>query len=444
MAGLKVLIKGEFNEDILLAKLYPGIDAAACEQSRASEEFKKQYAEYKEKFTLACQALGKAVAENGHTVMVGVPNWQRLKDDKSETAAKYVIPGVNQAIARNWPNSRNRRNPVIFFVPQDPEPVDTTDVLDSIGEFRGLANVEIHERFMGSNKFSGIMIMDVVKADEVILLGGDKGTEAIGYAAYSMGKPVIPLTAFGGAAAIIAQNLVIPTYTQQSIRHEDIRSVMSHWETLSDKPDKSAQELDQGSGQQEKKPFTKEDATARNENNANRLVGLLSHLSRSFSEKEKRPQRILWVEMAFLFACIWLWIYFFLNGGDPPNANKFFMPTSMFMVMLLASLLGTGLRTLLSYQSEGTLRLTWTSLLIEYVISLVLALGLVLIYFIGGISFNDQVIGITTGNDRYHQIALSMSILGLAAGFIVPVNELRKRLENTITSDNQDDLSASR
>lgn len=107
---------------------------------------------------------------------------------------------------------------------------------------------------------------------------------------------------------------------------------------------------------------------------------------------------------------------------------------AFFLLLFFSALLGAGLRTLVAYQRGEAARLTLQGVLLDLVICLIVAFGLSLFYLIGGISFTGTVVVLdSTTSSSFATISISMSLLGLAAGFLVPLTQLRERLERSIS-----------
>ncbi len=92
-------------------------------------------------------------------------------------------------------------------------------------------------------------------------------------------------------------------------------------------------------------------------------------------------------------------------------------------------MVGTGFRTLNSRKTETFLP-TLKSLGVDASISLLIAFGLGILYLVGGISYTSKVVDLNNNDSQFASIALTMSLLGLAAGALIPSQELLRRLEN--------------
>ena len=105
---------------------------------------------------------------------------------------------------------------------------------------------------------------------------------------------------------------------------------------------------------------------------------------------------------------------------------------AFFALLFASALMGTGLRTLVAYQENKIAAMTALGQGIDVSISLLLAFGLTLLYLIGSISFTGKVVVLTGGDDAFANVAISMSLLGLAAGYLVPLRVFAERLTSTV------------
>ena len=120
---------------------------------------------------------------------------------------------------------------------------------------------------------------------------------------------------------------------------------------------------------------------------------------------------------------ILLWLTVYLQA-----ARNMIDPTIAFFGMLfISSLAGFSLHTLIAQRDE-TIVLTSQSILTDGMLALLLAFILALLYLLGGISFTGKVVTLTTGDNTFQNIALSMSTLGLVAGVLLPVSDVLERL----------------
>lgn len=381
---MKILVKGAF------------------EPLQEDNNNKVQYQANFKQFIGLCKALGIALATRGHTIMVGVPEWNNLREGR--VVANYVLEG-----ASTIPRDGDEKTKVIFYAPKENEPPDTTpNVKDTLAEFLKLPNLAIEDRFLGKGSWSAAMIPDVQEADAVILIGGGEGTATIGYAAYSIEKPVIAITSFGGAAQSISEDVLFDEYTRYAkskvISERDLRLLSATWSEL--------------------------DTSSENRENAHKIVQLTEKLIRTYIQSNSRARTILWLSIGFVITLALAWVAFYLGRIEVSQDVNFFL------LLFVASILGTGLRTLVSYQDNRIAQLTYVQIGIDIAIAFVIALGLAMVYLIGGISFTGKVVVLDSQqSDAFASIAISMSLLGLAAGYLVPLAQLEERLQKIITPE---------
>lgn len=367
----------------------------------ASDEQKHSYEQKQQQFIAACKALGAALAGRGHTIMLGVPQWEKLREGRTVTT--YVIEGANLI-----PQKDNKRHNIIFYGPMEPEPRDTTDkVLDTLQEIKNLPNIALIDKFLGKGDWSAAMIPDVSAADALIMIGGGEGTASIGYAAYSMMKPVVAITAFNGAAESMCKEQLFTEYErfvkQDDISPSELRMLNANWSSKDDSPENAI--IAQG------------------------IVSLTEKLIKVYGQSNSRSSHILLLTVLGLLIFLPLWVVIFLQLPIGLTRNVAF-----FLLLFISAVLGTGLRTLTSYQENRIVQLHYLGLGIDITIALLVAFGLALIYLIGGISFTGKVVVLQSQSEEtFASIALTMSLLGLTAGYLVPLDRIRQQLEKMIT-----------
>ncbi len=363
-------------------------------------------------FQAACRALGAAMVRRGHEIVVGVPDWPMLR--KRETVATFVVEGANSVTPEN-----GKTHVVNFYGPIEHEPRDRTPrVTDSLRELRALPNITIDQIPLGSGGSKARTIPNVNQAKVVLLVSGQEGTESIGYAAHSMEKPVIALTAFEGAASRISDQVLKKEYTAKGYLTMD---------QLSD--------LDVSWG-----PSKEE-----NEKKADRVVEIAEALVDAVSKSGKRTSAILGltaIGLVLLFPA-WLAIFLSANGCSSAQLCGSYADIAFFALLYISALLGAGLRTLASFRKNWEQPLTALRVGTDLAISLALAFGLALIYLIGGISFTGKVVALKTGadGDSFATVAISMSLLGLGAGYVLPIDFLEDYLKNLFVKEKKEDRS---
>ena len=371
---------------------------------------------HKAQFDAACFALGEALTRKGHSIMVGVPDWPTLQ--QNNTVATFILEGIN-----NVPAKDSERHPVFFYGPEERAPADQTPTgtPDSLQELKKLPNILIKDTFVGSGTSKARVIPNVAEVDAVMIISGREGTENIGYAAYSMKKPVIAITSFGGAAENMANDTLLEVYNRLSQQGDatpsDVRALL---------------DVDWG------------DDPQKNLDNAAAIVEIIEKLVKAFDLSDKRTLRVLKATIAGLVILLMGWAACYLSANQCTAGSQScstYVGVSFFLLLYISALLGSGLRTLVMYQQNKVTRLTFLGLGIDLVISMLVAFGLALIYLIGGISFTGKVVVLDIKNAdqnlAFTTVAISMSLLGLAAGYLLPLKELTKRLENIIAQQDK-------
>ncbi len=370
------------------------------DQAENAKTDEKANEEYQRRFEAAGYAIGRALAAKEHIIIVNASSWTRVKDGTG--IAKYVVQGANAA-----PPPPEHKHKVYFYAPRDPEPDDQTPEIDTLRELRALPNVDIADRFSDKPVRISYRINDVSEADAVIVVDGSAGVHQVATAAYSLGKPVIPLTSFGAMTVELYKNLVEPAYDylrdKGEISANELRALSKHWHIEEDKKEE-------------------------NFNTAKEIVALTERLVALNVRSERQNTTGLLATIALTVIPILIWVWAFTS----PYIKS--QEWSFFFLLFLSVLPGVGLRTLVSYQQGSTARLTWKGLLVDIAVAIVIAFGLALLFLIGNIAFTGQLAVQFTEGDTgdFARVAVIMSILGLAAGYLVPLGRLRELLENTL------------
>ena len=136
-------------------------------------------------FEDACRAIGKAIAELGHTVVVGSSN--------PRTADRQIVDGVLASV-----RPTEHRVPNIRVIRPYDEVVDYAKLSDDHPHsFRFLDRIGL--------KAAGVKVLAVKDADAVLTIGGGEGTYMAGLAAILADKPLIPIASFGGASRFLIE-----------------------------------------------------------------------------------------------------------------------------------------------------------------------------------------------------------------------------------------------
>jgi len=181
-----------------------------------------------------------------------------------------------------------------------------------------------------------------------------------------------------------------------------------------------------------------------NRANADLVVHATEKLVKSCAQASTETTRVLGWSMLGMALLLVLWVAVYLNGAAvaplpeptaPAAAPSSFRPVAFFLLLYISAAVGTGLRVLVAYQSNQITRLTFFAVGLELVIATNVAFGLALFYLIGGISFTGEVVALAPNNTTFATIAVSMSLLGLAAGYLVPLDKLRDRLQKIFAQE---------
>ncbi len=143
-----------------------------------------------------------------------------------------------------------------------------------------------------------------------------------------------------------------------------------------------------------------------------------------------RSQRIVPQAVIITFQLLLLtgWIALFVK--------PFHFTVSFFLLLGISALLGTGIRTSLSFLTEIRPPIPVRRLAAEGMLGLLLAFALALFYLLGAHTItgkpNFDELGVEGG---FNRIAVNMSVLGLAAGFLLEraTEQVMRRLGNVVS-----------
>jgi hypothetical protein len=130
------------------------------------------------KFISTCEELGKALASNGHTIIAGSVS--------PSTADFYVVKGAT-TISENSPHK------VILYRAEGGQ-------FPYKNKYVNFPKIEFVEAPREQGAWAAGYPGPINEADVVILIGGNHGTERVGFSALAFHKPVVPIASFGGAA----------------------------------------------------------------------------------------------------------------------------------------------------------------------------------------------------------------------------------------------------
>jgi hypothetical protein len=306
-------------------------------------------------FRSACRDLGKALADEGCELIVG--------SDSPNTADRHVVEGFLA------PPGKRR---VWVFRPQRDETpfVRERDANDGRIEF-------VYQILKGP--WAAGRVPQIRAADAVILIGGAHGAAQVGHVARILERPVICVPVFGGAAAEMWSSLE-PFYQRlDSATHQKLGNLQVAWQPT----------------------------------NAILVIEVIRQLRRRrvFVVDKLAPHLLLLLAVVCLLV---LWVYLFVVASLPAGL-------AFFSMLGVSALLGTSLRTALTQGRDSTTNMSRRTLLNDLTAGLLLAFALAMIYLVGGFTITGtfDFISSTQKPTDFQRIALSMTILGLAGGWLI-------------------------
>ena len=337
----------------------------------------------KEKFGSACRQLGASLARARHTIVVG--------SSTEEMAEHHVVFGANSVDGKH---EVVVVRPAKGGMPFEKERAKLTKINFRYRRSRGLG--------------AAGRIYQILEADAVIMIGGGHGTTQVGYTAPALERPVLAIAALGGAARNAWEESFYDTYDEMGLyEHRFLKGKFSNLESA------SAYKVDD--------PSTADLAVKSTEELFKR---------NPYRSKQNVLQSVI-VAFPILLLAVWVGLFVKPMGS---------MTMSFFLLLSFSALLGNGLRTAIRFMREVKPKISGSRLVNEAVIGLLLAFGLALVYLAGGITItgNMKFVNIGAYGD-FQRIAISMSILGFSAGFLIEraTEKLTRRLENVLAVKDQ-------
>jgi hypothetical protein len=156
-------------------------------------------------FDQACRQMGKALAEKGHTLIVG-------SSDEPD-ADRYFVEGANEVPGKHK---------VIVYLPES-----DTRPTPFAAEDQKFKNMEFAYR-RGGGEWSVVHVRALKEADVLIVLGGVKAVLVAGGVAEALQKPVLALPSFEGAGKEVWEN-VRRYYPASGISEDDQGALRETW-----------------------------------------------------------------------------------------------------------------------------------------------------------------------------------------------------------------------
>jgi len=307
-------------------------------------------------FITACRDLGRALARAGLELVVG--------SESPNTADKYVVEGAIEV-----PGSRK----IVVLRPEGKEAPFLKEREANQGR------IEFIYQLM-KGPWTSVRVPQVLAADVVIVIGGGRGAAQIGDVAPALGRPVLAIPSFGGAANDLWQTLE-PFYKQLGSLQQKLGNLRVAWQ-----PD-----------------------------NADLVIQILreSLRLRVFRrEGDSMTPQIGFVATVLFLLGMWVWVF-----ASPPSPKVI----AFFSLLGISAFLGTGLRNALGLLSDPTRRLSLNNMLSEVIAGLLLAFSLAVIYLIGAFTITGkfEFISSTAKTEDFQRIALAMTVLGLTGGWLI-------------------------
>lgn len=382
----------------------------------------------KRMLALSPQATLKPILQNQSWLISDGPTKVRIEhegplfvDVVEPSACDSVLEGAAQAALEQSGEPVD----VIISVPSTPDDSEIAGPTATMIQHppRGL-RIEAIDRVKIRNNYPETF-PSVINADAIILLSGEILTEMVACVAhYVKDRPVIAVTTFGGAARAMYGDIFSAAYRP----YHTLRSVGTHLPALH-RPWDGVEEADR--------------------KHAGEIVALTEQIvwkkRADWQPAQGAFRRLL---PTFFFVLLWVGLLALLvsipftatlTASLPAWAQWALKSDTLKLILLwlllfVAAFLGSQLRLAIAYRSDDVYDLATesSSQFVTVVMALVLSLGLGLVYFIGGWSFAGSAT-LPKDNTQVISAAAVMSLLGLAGGFLLPVETLRGRLQEYIT-----------
>lgn len=309
----------------------------------------------KELFISACKELGAALTKAGFEIVV--------RSSNLKTADRYVVEGASEV---------DGRHKVLVLTSDERE----TPFKEDIPKLEERINFR-YRRIRGP--WAAKRVSQVLSADAVIIMGGGKGTATVGYIAPALKRPILAIASFGGSASELWAELE-PYYDRLGQLKDELPNLHEHWQS----------------------------------SHADLAVQAVREMinRRLFKSDSRAPSVFLLLIQLTLFAA---WVWLFAN----PIGSKVI---TFFLLLAVAAFLGTGLRNSLRLVFEPTAEFSWDRILNELTAGILLTYGLALIYLTGGLVITGNlrfVESLSEESGDYQRVAVTMSILGFAGGFLI-------------------------
>lgn len=322
-------------------------------------------------FQNACREIGKELATNGHTILLG--------SDSNKTADRYVMEGLSSA--------RGQHNVIVYYS-------EMVDVDEAADENRvpfpkaDLPTIRIrHKPYSGP--WSVAHTAGINAADVTLLIGGARRCDLVGHMARALGKPVLAMRFFGGAAEAVWKE-INSAYDNCGISEQEMESLRV-WKGGS----------------------------------ASAVAVAAQKLYKHSLHRQKSIASIIAISSITLLSFIaWVLVFVFASrqavGLNP----------SFFWLLFLSTMMGTGLRVLTIVRRDWQYKIDPSQLYAELAASSILSFAFMLLYLIGAFLLTGKFEQLSRVED-FTRVAITFSVLGLAAAFLPEpaTKELDERLK---------------
>lgn len=358
---LKVLIVGSFQPEDAASDADSVTSRRTSRAQRDDLLARKDVALRKEAFDAACREIGARLAERGDQIIVGSEN--------PIDADPWVVAGAAQA-----KSTRSR----VWVV----QPARSGD--DPYRDLRAQVDLVV-KRLTGT--WAAIQVSQIQLADAVIVIGGGYSTLTVGHAAPVLGRTMLALPWFGGAAYEVYDS------------HRDIYSRL-------ESPDNPLL------GWSRTYAATPDDVRSAIES-----LHLL-HAQHVFSLRRVNP---LIPALAMLVGTVLLMTVWILVFGYPDvTLIPIDGPARFFTLLAISAFFGVSLRNSLRVVFDPSYSHNVRGILAEIVCGLLLAFGLALLFLVGAITIvgDPKGVFVQSGAD-FERTAVVMTLLGLAGGLMI-------------------------
>ncbi len=372
-----------------------------------------------DKFKKASYALGMALAQRRHDIYGGIPDWEYY--EKEWGAIILAIKGAASVV-----NQEDKRKPgIVFYAPEE---INTPTTVSSTNHINTLRN-QCPSLHIDSRPIKGFVsntgakiIPNLSEVDAVVLLAGYDGTASIGYAAKALNVPVIAIPKLPGSGQDLYYDFVHDKLAEmdkpgnQKMEPDEVLDT-DFWSTVVLPPVNKPIQPDP-----QNKPL--ENIPARD------IVSLIERYVAYRKNLGTKNDRMLNITSFLGLVSLIGWVVLYVEA----LRGKLLLDYTFFIMLAVASIIGAELRVLLEYR-EGKKASNWTQVLVDVIVSLMVSIGLAIVYLIGGISFTGEVVTFNpTDTATFATIGLSISLLGLASGVLIPVQQLLDQLRKAVSA----------